>query len=140
MFLAGSALAWWQGARCALTPDESQQAVTLAAVLLVAAAAVSSQIAVLQWLQLELDIGLYAVALGPNMRPYANLAQPNQLATLLVMGTVMAYLLYQRRLLKPWQFAVLGLHLSIGLVLTESRAGAAERILRRCVSAAARQA
>ncbi len=123
LFIAGVALAWWQGARCALTPLAAEPAVSLAAALLAAAAAISSFIAQLQWLQLELGVSLYAVALGPNMRPYANLAQPNQLATLLLVGTVMAYLLYERRLLKTWQFIVLALYLTVGLVVTESRTG-----------------
>jgi O-antigen ligase len=123
LFVVGIALAWWQGAHCALTPQESDASVVLAATLLVVAAAVSSFIAVLQWLQLDLVEGLFTVSLGPNMRPYGNMAQPNQLGTLLVIGTVMAYLLYERRYLKPWQFIVLALHLAIGLIVTESRTG-----------------
>lgn len=122
LFLAGTGLAWWFGVRTVLARDTPERVTDCAAMLIVSAAVISSYMAVVQWLNLETDWWFYIAERGPN-RPYANLGQPNLLATLLVMGVVFSYLLYLRQRIKTWHLLALTVHLSFGLVVTESRAG-----------------
>ena len=122
LFLTGVGFAWWLGARTVFVSDEGERMLVLAAILMVVAACASSGMAGLQWLSHEKDMWFFIAERGTN-RPYANLAQPNLLATLLVMGFVFAYLLYLRRHLQTWQLSAIAAWLSFGLIMTESRAG-----------------
>ena len=122
LFLTGVGFAWWLGARTVFVSDEGERMLILAAILMVVAACASSGMAGLQWLSHEKDMWFFIAERGTN-RPYANLAQPNLLATLLVMGFVFAYLLYLRRHLQTWQLSAIAAWLSFGLIMTESRAG-----------------
>ncbi|WP_285275966.1 PglL family O-oligosaccharyltransferase [Halopseudomonas bauzanensis] len=54
-------------------------------------------------------------------RPYANLAQPNNLATLLGMGLAGCLYFYEKRLLGRLSAGILGLFLMIGIAVTQSR-------------------
>ena len=123
LYLVGIVFAWWLGSRSALASPAPHRDVIFFASLMLLAATASALLAVLQWLQMETSLGIYAAERGPNMRPYANLAQPNLLATLLVIGVVCSYLLYVSGRVKAWQLAVLAIFLSFGLIATESRAG-----------------
>lgn len=58
-----------------------------------------------------------------NLRPYANVAQPNQLALLLCFSLAAVWYLYQRRWLQQFAAAVLAVLLLAGLALTQSRIG-----------------
>ena len=49
-------------------------------------AVISSVLALVQWFQLDEQLGIFAANPGPYGRPFGNLAQPNLFATLLVMG------------------------------------------------------
>ena len=122
LFLTGVGFAWWLGVRTVFVSDEGERMLVLAAILMVVAACASSGMAGLQWLSHEKDMWFFIAERGTN-RPYANLAQPNLLATLLVMGFVFAYLLYLRRHLQTWQLSAIAAWLSFGLIMTESRAG-----------------
>ena len=57
----------------------------------------------------------------PFMRPYANVAQPNQLALLLCFSLASVWYLYQQRLLSRWASGLLVVVLLGGLALTQSR-------------------
>lgn len=57
-------------------------------------------------------------------RPGGNLGQPNQLATLLLMGLASLILLVQNQRLGPLSAALIYLLLAIGMAATESRTGA----------------
>ncbi|MET3137724.1 O-antigen ligase [Undibacterium sp. GrIS 1.2] len=59
----------------------------------------------------------------PFMRPYANVAQPNQLALLFCFSLASIWYLYQKRLLNQWASVLLVLLLLAGLALTQSRIG-----------------
>lgn len=59
----------------------------------------------------------------PFMRPYANVAQPNQLALLQCLSMASVWWLYQRRMLGSWTSISITLFLLWGLVLTQSRIG-----------------
>lgn len=90
-----------------------------AAALLVAALA-SSMIALGQWLEL-FDGSIYVVDVATGSRPFANLGQPNHLATLLVLGVVAALLLHQRDALGSTALAACATVLCIGIATTQSR-------------------
>ena len=87
-----------------------------------AAAMVSVALALLQWLSIE-AAGMWVVALKSGMRPYANLAQPNHLATLLALGAVGLWRSYERRQIGgPVAGLAMG-WLGFGLVMAQSRTG-----------------
>ena len=85
------------------------------------AALLSSVIALVQWQQLQWSI--FIVDLQPGGRPYANLAQPNHLATLLSVGTVAVYGFYERRRVSAVGASFIAALLLWGLVMTQSRTG-----------------
>ncbi len=122
LYVLGGWLAWQHGVREAAEPAAGVRALDMLAGLLVVAATFSTYAAVAQWLSQELEFGGLILVSSPGMRPYGNLAQPNQLATLLLMGLVMAGWLHQRGWLHLWQFGALVLWLSWGLTMAESRA------------------
>jgi O-antigen ligase len=92
----------------------------LLATLLVTASVISVGIALYQWLGLD-GLGVFAADLPPHGRPFANLAQPNHLATLLFLGLVGILALHENRRIGSWVAVVAGLFLEFGLVMTSSR-------------------
>jgi O-antigen ligase len=123
LYLVGFGLAWWLGANSISTSRNSDALVSLLALLLVIGAALSILVAVLQWQRLESTWGIFAAGRGPTMRPFGNLAQPNHLATLALMGVAFSCVLYVQGHLKKWQVIGLVAYLSFGVILTESRTG-----------------
>lgn len=124
LYLGGFALAWLLGRNMATQAGAGEELERWLAAMLLLAAVLSVYIAVLQWLDLESGYN-NMVASGSNVvrRPYGNLAQPNQLATLILMGLVMAVYLHQIARLRSWQTYALIVWLSLGLTMAESRAG-----------------
>lgn len=88
---------------------------------LLAAALVSGLLAVLQWLSLTDSFSTFVAVTDVGDRAMANLGQPNQLGTLLLMGLVALVLMFE--VLKISQLLlVLGtIFLTWGVVLTASR-------------------
>lgn len=123
MYLVGAALAWWLGASTVPSRRDQRDPLSWLSVTIAGAAVLSVFIAALQWLRLEPVLGIFAADRGPDMRAFGNLAQPNHLATLSLMATVLALWLYRRSQLVTWQFVALLVWLSFGLTLTESRSG-----------------
>ena len=78
-------------------------------------------IAVLQWLKISegSDIALFTPLEGS--RPYANLGQPNGLATLFGFGLAGVFYLFEKQKVKNYLALVLALLLVFGLALTQSR-------------------
>ncbi|PZP99312.1 MAG: polymerase [Variovorax paradoxus] len=85
-------------------------------------AGLSATIGLLQWLQLSGPFGMYMVQSDPGDRAMGNIGQPNQLGTLLLMGVAALLLLFEARRLGRLAFAVCVAYLTMGLVLTSSRA------------------
>lgn len=90
----------------------------LAAVFLLAAI-LSTWIALKQWLMLSGSI--WIADLPPNGRPFANLGQPNSLATLLGIGLASTLYFYEKNILQRLSASVLALFLIFGIALTQSR-------------------
>jgi O-antigen ligase len=87
------------------------------------AALVSAAIGLLQWLNLQDSLGNYVVQTDIGERAKGNLGQPNQLATLLLMGMAAYAFVYEQRVIGRLAF-FLGIALMTGvLVLAQSRAG-----------------
>lgn len=86
----------------------------------VAAGILSWAIALHQWLDLQY-LGLFIAELPPNGRPFANLAQPNHLATLLLFSMAGTIYLYETRTISPWTTGALAVLLCQGLAMTQSR-------------------
>lgn len=88
------------------------------AVTFLLAATLSAWIALRQYFFLADSIWEINLAGG---RPYANLAQPNHLATLLGLGVAGCVYLYERHLLSRASAALLVAFLIVGLTITQSR-------------------
>lgn len=88
---------------------------------LVAAAVLSSGIALAQWLGVGKD--LFVAEMAPGGRPYANLGQPNHLATLLALGIVGLLRWFETRRISRLPLILGTAWLGFGLVMTQSRTG-----------------
>ena len=90
-----------------------------------AASIVSTGMALYQWLGMAQDRGLmdiWVIGLAQD-RPYANLGQPNQLATLLLWGLVSCGWFAWQRQIGVGVACVGALWIVLGLALTQSRSG-----------------
>lgn len=122
LYLTGFALAVVVGSS---VTDEAR-VVDAFCIAFVSAGLASAAIAVLQWLRVDLPDWVPMVSVSRGARPGANVAQPNQLATLLVLTGIFAAVLLERaRLSAFWLAVVLGLLLP-ALAITQSRAGQLE--------------
>lgn len=88
---------------------------------LTVAGMVSVVLALAQWLSIE--SGIWVAALPPGGRPFANLGQPNHLATLLGLALVGVLRAYERHKLGSATAALCAAWLGLGLVMTQSRTG-----------------
>lgn len=102
-------------------PDQRAQFLRWLLGALMVASAVSVALALVQWLQLGSFV--FIADLRPGGRPYANLAQPNHLATLLGLGVVGVLYLYQTAMLGGAAASALLAWFGLGLVMTQSRTG-----------------
>lgn len=76
-------------------------------------------LALQQWLSLSNSI--WVADLPPNARPFANLGQPNNLATLLCIGVACALYFFEKGNINRISGSILTAFLLIGIVLTQSR-------------------
>jgi O-antigen ligase len=123
LYIAGFGVAVAAGSRFATVP--AQQETTWHQLIpfwmaLTLSALVSVAIAVHQWLDLGL-LGIFIVDMPPGGRPFANFAQPNQLATLLLLGIAGIAFLFELGRLRGWIGVVAIVVLLFGIVMTGSR-------------------
>lgn len=85
---------------------------------IVFSALVSTGLAMTQWLQLDLDIWVMETG---GTRPYANLAQPNQLATFLSWGLIGLTWLWGKRHIGVTGWCIGSAFILFGIALTSSR-------------------
>lgn len=80
----------------------------------------STALSLYQWLQLS-GLGIYAADLGPNAWPYGNLAQPNNLATLLICALLSSTFLWEKNRISALTASLIAIVLIFGIALTQSR-------------------
>ena len=124
MYLLGFALTAWFGYACAARFGVLRSMKPLQAVILAGAIA-SMWIALYQWLGLDY-LGFKAINIAPGMRPYANVIQPNQLATLLALGVVAVAFLYEAGTIRGIGALSAIVFLAFGIAMTQSRSGLLE--------------
>lgn len=125
LYLLGFALSAHAGALCTWPttlspPAQGRPPAEMLWTALLLAALLSAGLAFHQWL-MPTYRGIYIAEMPPQSRPFGNLAQPNQLATLLLLGTVGLVYLWEARRLRAL-FAIAALFLLLwALVMTGSR-------------------
>ena len=121
-YSAGLAVAVAVGYALSLQPNRiTEKAWLLPAYVLSTAAVVSSVIAVLQWLSLTDQINTFVAVTDIGDRAMANLGQPNQLGSLLLMGMVGLVLLFEFFKISGGTLCLATSLLTWSLVLTGSR-------------------
>src|SRR5690606_38856131 len=85
-----------------------------------ASGTITGLIALCQWMNLDLVLpGM--VNISGSQRPYANFAQPNNMATFLVMALMSCLYLYEKKKIQPkWLFICAGI-IIMGVALSQSR-------------------
>jgi hypothetical protein len=101
--------------------DRDRQ-LTALGVGLVASALVSTGIALAQWTATA-PPSIWLAEMAPGGRPYGNVAQPNHLSTICMLGLVGAALLRQLGELRRGAFWVTAAWLLLGMVMSASRTG-----------------
>lgn len=123
LYVSGLAVAIWVGHSYATSELGQDAALAPVFYALWLAALVSAAIGLLQWLSLQGVLMMYVVQTDAGDRAMGNLGQPNQLATLLLMGMVSLGWTFERKAI-GWLGLIAGVgFLSFVLVLTQSRAG-----------------
>lgn len=122
IYLLGLTLAVLVGIRWEHARPGQLPAAVLAAACIASILSVGLQL--YNWLDLNSNeiTSIWSMGLSGD-RPYANVGQPNILASLLLWGVLAALLAYQRRVLHAPVAVLLVAFLLIGLALTQSRAG-----------------
>lgn len=123
LYLSGLGAAVWLGYSYAVAPPEKDTALTSVFYMLWFAALVSAAIGLLQWLNLQGPLAMYVVQTDAGDRAMGNLGQPNQLATLLLMGMAALAWTFERKRIGRLGLVVGIAFMSVALVLTQSRAG-----------------
>lgn len=88
--------------------------------LILLACIVSVGIQLSQWLMIKTG-NVFIIDLVPGGRPYANFAQPNNLATFLCLGLMASLYIYERKYINGICGSLLAIFLLFGLALTQSR-------------------
>lgn len=123
LFLCALAVAVSLGFSWGNTPPPADKLRTAFFLVLVLVSLLTATIAVLQWLSLETFLTMWAVQIEPGMRSSGNLGQPNQTATLLLMGLAAIAWAYERGLIGGVGLAVGAGWIAIAVGTTQSRAG-----------------
>ncbi|WNF46148.1 Wzy polymerase domain-containing protein [Pseudomonas sp. SG20056] len=120
IFISGFALMLMVGYSLGLQSESRLFFARLLAATLIVGAVLSLWIALRQWLLFPSG-SFWVIDLPRGGRPYANLAQPNSLATLLCMGLAGVLYLYERYIVGRFTAGLLAVCLLFGVTLTMSR-------------------
>jgi O-antigen ligase len=120
LYIAGFALAIVLGRNMAALGPSGEQWVVRFMTAILFAAVISVVLALFQW---QGASNLWLVDLAVGGRPYANLAQPNHLATLMILGSVGIWLNWKNEAISDGFALFLAIWLILGLALTQSRTG-----------------
>lgn len=123
LYLCGLGAAIWLGDSYATASPESDTGLMPIFYVLWFVALASTAIGLLQWLNLQGALAMYVVQTDAGDRAMGNLGQPNQLATLLLMGMAALAWTFERKRIGSLGLLVGVAFMTIGLVLAQSRAG-----------------
>lgn len=119
-YLLGFATMMMVGYNLTLNPSSREKSYQGIAAVFIIGAALSTWIALRQWLGLNQGFSFFEAA-SSSSRPFANFGQPNNLATLLCIGLASTLYLFELKRLGVLASSVLAGFLLFGLVLTQSR-------------------
>ena len=108
------------GYNLSLEKAHREKTFTAISIVILIVALLSSVIAIFQWLGINSYFAPFMNFLKGN-RPYANFAQPNNLATFLTMGVFACLYFYEKRLISNVVLAPSSLVLLFTIALTQSR-------------------
>lgn len=124
IYLGGFAWAWLLGTLWADEPTVAgRDPLETMAWAFALGAVVSALMGLVQWLELEGAWAPWVMSAAHSNRPLANLAQPNQLSTLLLMGIVATAILREKEKIGTGLLVLMVTVQSLGVVLTQSRTG-----------------
>lgn len=108
------------GYNLSTTAQKREKLFTWLSIFFLVVGVLSSVIAILQWLNLN---GYFSYIMYPlkGNRPYANMAQPNNLATLLTLALMACVYLFEKRLFKNIYLIPASTILIFSVALTQSR-------------------
>ena len=120
LFVFGFWLSMVIGYNLSIEPIERKQVFTGFSQVLLLTGATTAFIAICQWLTLDAYIpGM--VNMQHAVRPYANFAQPNNMATFLVMSLMACLYLYETQKLKTWVLSLCAIVIVFAIALSQSR-------------------
>lgn len=123
LYLCGLGAAIWLGYSYVVASPEKDAALTSVIYMLWFVALVSAAIGLLQWLNLQGPLAMYVVQTDAGDRAMGNLGQPNQLATLLLMGMAALAWTFERKRIGSLGLTLGIAFMTIALILTQSRGG-----------------
>ncbi|MET3121577.1 O-antigen ligase [Oxalobacteraceae bacterium GrIS 2.11] len=109
------------GSTLAGQEDGLERLITTLAIAFVVTGLVSVLLQQLQLLNLQLQPFVFPLLTSNKVRPYANMAQPNLLALLLLFSLAATWMIYLKRKINPPTGLIIALLLLWGLALTQSR-------------------
>lgn len=125
LFLCGLSAAIWIGYRYAVSFPDPVNVLRPVFYVLWLVALISAAVGLLQWLDLTDPFTVYVLQAdtGDSNRAMGNLGQPNQLATLLLIGMACLAWTFEQKRLGLWGLSVGIAFMTMALVLSQSRAG-----------------
>ena len=120
LFVLGFCFSMVLGYNLSIEKVERQQIFTGFSLVLLLTGTATAIIAMCQWLTLDAYIpGM--VNMRNAVRPYANFAQPNNMATFLVMSLMACLYLYESQKVKTWVLSLCALLIVFAIALSQSR-------------------
>lgn len=100
--------------------DKGEKAFTILSFIFLIISLISVSLAMMQWLLMS-NGQLWLVDFPSNARPFANFAQPNTLATFLLIGLMATLYLYEKKYLNHISGIIISFLIIFGVALTQSR-------------------
>lgn len=120
LFVLGFWFSMVIGYNLSIEPIERKQVFTGFSGVLLLTGTATAMIAICQWLTLDAYIpGM--VNMQHAVRPYANFAQPNNMATFLVMSLMACLYLYETQKFKTWALSLCAVLIIFAIALSQSR-------------------
>ncbi|PJG43423.1 polymerase [Acinetobacter tandoii] len=108
------------GYNLAINEQERKRVFTWLSYVFLVSGTLTGWIAISQWLTIEQYFpGM--VNMYKAVRPFANFAQPNNMATFLLMSLLAGLYLYEKRAIKVWIISVCACIMVLGVALSQSR-------------------